>query len=391
MKRISREAWLVFALGLLLMLVTVAAAIRQVQAVELPALSSSSNAPNGGRALRLWLEKLGYRVETGPGSTFQIPEGISLILMLEPSYDVTESEWEQIDAWIEQGGVLVLAGEGWMTAAALEHFDYGWIFSAEPIQDMIAQTPLFLSPPLLEAVPGQTGKFMETSQSDHVVHLAAGTRPVLVSLRRGKGQVVLSTLVEPFSNAGLKNSGNPELVLNLVTLAGPGAIWFDEFHHGMRTASDEVIGPGEWLRRAPAGQALLFVCGVIFVALLLQGGAFGRPTPLPHEISRRAPLETITALAMLSRRAGHRSFVLSHFHQQVKRSLGRRYRLDPSLPDADYVRQLAEMRPELDHQALAGLLQRLSKKGVGEREMVELARQAAGWMEETESETRKAI
>jgi hypothetical protein len=393
MRRISRDAWLTLALFVILLLITLAAAVRQARAAEAPALSSSSNAPNGGRALRLWLEALGYQVEVQvePGSSFQIPEGVSLVLMLEPVYQVTPDEWRLIDAWIEAGGTLILAGEGWITNDALSHFDYEHGYVSEPIQDLKSQTPLLVSPPLYQGSPGKTNRTLQTSQNgDAVVHLAAGARPLLVSLVRGEGRVVLSSLVAPFSNAGLKQNGNPQLVLNLVALAQPGSVWFDEYHHGMRTSLGAVIGPGQWLRRTPAGRALLFVLGVVFLALILQGRAFGRPIPLPHELNRRAPLETITALAMLSRRAGHRAYLLRHFHQQLKRSLGRRLRLDPGLPDEEYLRRLSQIRPELDAQELSGLLKRLSQKNVSEREMVELARQASGWIEEKNPETRKA-
>jgi len=170
--------------------------------------------------------------------------------------------------------------------------------------------------------------------------------------------------------------------LNILALAGQkGLIWFDEWHHGFQQ-SRSVIGPGQWLQRTPGGHALLFVVGAIFLALLLQGRAFGRPIPLLHEIKRRGPLEHVTAIANLNRKAGHRNEVLKQYYQRVKRHLGQRYRLDPSLADAEYVSLLSQYNSSVDKDALLNLLKRLSQKNVSEGELLKLAIEAAHWIKE---------
>jgi hypothetical protein len=122
------------------------------------------------------------------------------------------------------------------------------------------------------------------------------------------------------------------------------------------------------------------VAGVIFLALILQGRGFGRPIPLQHEIKRRGPLEHVTAVANLNRKAGHRVDMLRQYHQWVKRHLGHRYRLDPSLPDEEYVAQLAKYNPALEKEKLLPLLQRLVQTNVSEAEMVKLAEEASKWI-----------
>jgi hypothetical protein len=72
--------------------------------------------------------------------------------------------------------------------------------------------------------------------------------------------------------------------------------------------------------------------------------------------------------------------VLRQYHGQLKRELGRRYRLNPTLPDDEYVAELARFRPDLDTAALARLLGRLQTADVSEGEMVTLAQQAAAWL-----------
>ena len=97
---------------------------------------------------------------------------------------------------------------------------------------------------------------------------------------------------------------------------------------------------------------------------------------------RRAPLEYITAIANLKRRAGHRAAVLSHYRHRLKRSLGRRYRLDPTLSDEEYVSQLAKLNPNLDNIALRNLLTRLRRRPGNETEMIQLAREVSTWLKE---------
>ncbi|MCB8976692.1 MAG: hypothetical protein H6657_04635 [Ardenticatenaceae bacterium] len=78
----------------------------------------------------------------------------------------------------------------------------------------------------------------------------------------------------------------------------------------------------------------------------------------------------------MSRRAGHRTAVLQHYHDRLKRDLGARYRLNPSLPDEEFINQLASYQPNLDTDALRQTLRQLSQTNVSENEMVQIVREA---------------
>ncbi len=380
--KLSRDSWLAIGLVAALALITVLAAAQQTQKAALPPLSSASTNPDGARALALWLDDLGYAVRDDADNFFRIPQDAHLLLMLEPSI-VADDEWGTIDKWVREGGTLVVAGDGFGTALATRHYTFTLDYLDNPIPVLIAQTPLFASPPLTGAANAQVQAYFETPRRDFVTHLAVGSRPVLVSFDLGQGRVILSAAPYAFSNAGLKASGNPALVLNVISAArSSGAVWFDEWHHGVRPVQVQVVGPEDWLRYTPAGRSLLYVALIIFLALLLRGRRFGRPVPLPTEVTRRAPLEYITAIANLGRRAGHRRAVLRQYHHRLKRQLGQRYRLDPTLRDPEYAARLAEYNPGLEAEALRGLLTRLQKPNVSENEMVQLAAEVAAWTKE---------
>jgi hypothetical protein len=407
------DFWLAVGLFLLLLIVTGLAAVRQAQEELSPPLSSLSSAPDGARALRLWLGELGYAVDDKPLERFVPPPQATLIFMLEPFAGIKEEEWAALDDWVEAGGVLILAGNRLGSLAAMRHYDLGLSFlSAETLT---APTPLLALPPLPPEVAVSTTAVLRSNRNDFVVHLATGARPVLISFEQGKGRVFVSATIEPFSNAGLKQGDNAIVALNLISAAAGAqqagnasgnssgnasgnssgnasgnaadnaagnAVWFNEWHHGLRARHTVAGGPGNWLRRTPAGQALLYTAAVVFLALLLRGRRFGRPLLVAQESGRRAPLEYITAIANMKRRAGHRTAALAHYHHHLKRSLGQRYRLSPALPDAAFVSQLARYNPALDAAALLDLLSRLGRPGVGEGEMVELAAEASKWIRE---------
>lgn len=382
MARPSRETLLAAGLLLLLVAVTALAAIAESrEQAALPDLATFSSQPAGARALRLWLEEEGYRVSDASGATFRVPEGTDLALVLEPEPPgMTAEEWAGLDAWVEAGGTLVLMGEGFGTAFAASHYELE-IDYQEPAGEVVFTAPWLGSPPF-SASAVRPRASVAGEREDDVALMASGDDPLLVAFPQGEGLVVLGTLTYPLSNAGLKVGDNPALALNLASLAGDGGtIWFDEWHHGVRGAPEAGGGPGQWLRRTPAGRALLYSAAVLFVALVLSGRRFGRPVPLSRPGRRRAPLEHIVAVANLSWRAGHRQAVLRQYHGQLKRELGRRYRLNPTLPDDEYVAELARFRPNLDTAELGRLLGRLRAPDVGEGEMVVLARQVAAWLQ----------
>lgn len=375
------DSWLAIGLLLVLITITIVAAVHQASDEAPIPLSPSSTSPDGARALWLWLGELGYAVSDELFLTFRLPEEASICLMLEPSTIVTDEEWEALDDWVESGGLLILAGDGLGMGIALRH--YG--FQLNELGDFAPvgnQSPLLRSPPVEGPLTWQTSTSLEPRTGDFVTLLAVEARPVVVTFTRGTGRVILSASAYPFSNAGLKESGNPALALNLVASASRGgSVWFDEWHHGLRASQLEVTGPGNWLRYTPAGRSVVYTALMAFLFLVLQGQRFGPPVPVSKATHRRAPLEYITALANLSRRAGHRQAVLRQNHHWLKRTLGKRYRLDPTLPDDEFVDQLSKYNPNLNAGALRGLLGRLRRSEVSEGEFVRLAADVARWTE----------
>jgi uncharacterized protein DUF4350 len=380
MKNLSRDTKLAIGILLTLVLITALTAVQQQTQQQHPRLSSLSSAPDGALALKMWVKELHYNVDEQVLANFIPPKNDSILFMLEPLFP-TETEMQPIDDWVKSGGTLIVMGEQYSMSLLLDHYQFA--FDYLPENGAAANgTPLFDSPAALDLKNIKVRTVLQSQRDDLVVLVAYQGKPVLVSFEQGRGRVILGTVTDAFTNAGLKEAGNPELALNILALARvKGAIWFDEWHHGVRSGS-EILGPSEFLRRTPVGRSLLFAAFAIFLVLFIQGRGFGRPVPLPQEIKRRGALEHVTGIANLSRRAAHRSAVMMQYHQQIKRKLGQRYRLDPGMDDQEYVDKLAGYNPSLQKDELLSLLKRLKRKDVSETEMVHLAAEAAQWIDD---------
>jgi hypothetical protein len=383
MRNLSRAQWLTAAL-FALMLALIAFAVWQEQGErQQPPLTSFSNQPDGARALYLWLDALGYAPDNRSGQLYVIPDGADMVLLLEPLLPPQEAELRLLENWVEEGGILLIAGRTWSAHTAFNYFDAGRRFQAVmDTAEFRPTSPLWQSPPLTELPEWSPSAYLDTESSEFVVQGVVNGRSVLLSRPLGEGQVWLASDATIFTNAGLQQPGSAELVQNLVSQIGPsGLIWFDDWHRGIRPQETAIADINDWLFQARMGQAILLLALLLFVGLLLRGRPFGPPVPLPDNNRRRAPLEYITAIANLSRRAGHTQAVAHDYQQRLKRHLARRYRLNPNLPHAEFVEQLAAYDPNLDADALLTLLNQLSQPRLSEAELVRLATAVARWTE----------
>jgi hypothetical protein len=377
----NRDTLLTLALILALAILSIAGAIAGAGDDAAPPLDSGSTAPNGAQALFRWLEELGYTVSDEVGDRYAVPEGTDLVFLLEPS-GLSAAETDILVDWVEAGGVLVFAGRYFGSTPLLSAFDVERGFAEEPSGTLAPALAILTDPPVLSPVPIEADSYLEVGFDDFVPLAALPEGPVVIVFDRGSGRVVLSAATGPFTNEGLKLPGAGAFVLNLAAEVNRGGqVWFDEWHHGRRPLVRGPAGPGDWLRRTPAGRAVLYTAGVVFIWVALSGRAFGWPVAPDDEKPRRVPLEYITAIAGLNQRAGNRAELLADYRTRLKRSLAARYRLDPDLPDDAFVAALRKYDADVDLEALIRLLADLSKFDIGEPEMVRLASQSAEWLD----------
>lgn len=392
-KTLSTNDWLVAGLFVVFVIIGLALLVQQIiEGANASDFSRRSDEPLGAEGLARWLETLGYEVDTTRVGPFEIPPAADAVIMLEPE-SVSSGDYRAVNRWVREGGTLLLAGQGFGVGTIVTALQFGLTYDPLLPPLVWAENVLLASPPQDDLAAARPQAYFSPNRYDYLTLYAAFNRPVVITVPLGQGRIIASSTAYPFTNQGLTEQGNADLVLNLLRLFPPGAtIWFDEYHHGDRVASgntnvanpntpaNERTGPFNWLRYNPTGQAFLYSGLVIFLALLLGGRALGRPLRPQTNHLRRPPLAYIQAIANLNRRAGHRAGVLQGYHQRLKKELGQRYRLSPALPDDEFVAQLAKYNPGLDAAALLSLLQRLQNRQASESELVQLSAEVATWL-----------
>jgi hypothetical protein len=361
----------VVLLGVLVGILVVGSALLVRNETPAIPLSSQSSHSNGARALLLWLESLGYRVEQLDAEPYAVPEGLAALLVLLPTESFDREAVEQVAEWVEAGGRLVVVASP-ETRRLLERFDLVVRFAGSRSDEATAVQPVLLHPTVgrvrVEAWDRLEGR------EGLAPWLAAGDRVVAGSRTYGQGQVVVLTAPYPLSNEGLASAESAALALNLVAGLAPGArIAFDEYHHGVVRASAtrslwRLLLTHYW------GWAILYAVAVGYLYLWLRGRRFGPPLT-PVAAPRRSVSEYVASLASLYRRAGQRAYVADRLADQLKRELATALGVSARLPDAEFARVVAERRATSPG-PLAAVLGRLRGRRLSEADLLATTREA---------------
>ncbi len=328
-------------LGGLLALLVVAAALRSEP--EAP-YGLESSGPQGLRALRLWLDELGYEVDAVYGPEFAPPDDGDMVFVYPSVTPYTEEEAAALRGWVSAGGTLTLI--------APLHYDpltSAFDFSAGPTE---ASDPIRQAEPLLPDLPAVLE--LDSGPRDGI-WVAEQSVPVLnsgwaelVSVRQiGGGTVWFLSSDFAFTNEQLHDEHRAALLPALLRTVPPGGrIYFDAYHL-QQPPPDAPVEMGyanvtDWLWRNPAGWAVLYACAAALGFLLLEGRRLGPPLPAPAELRRREAAEFAAAMAQLRRRAGQRDVVAAQVKRRLKRALAAPLHLNPQLPDAEFVARLGE-------------------------------------------------
>ncbi len=389
MTRIPREIVLIVATIIIVAVITGQVSPEREQSG--PNLVSSSGAPTGARALYLWLEQLGYRVERMQGPAFALDDSAKVLFILSPSAEPTEDELVTLRGWVERGGTLVTAGDVpnfWPAGIAtgqvenslpafLRRFDLSMRVWAQTKVDAQPGQPLLLHP-AVSTVHMQAMTYV-TGTASLVGYLGESDRPVAAGLEVGNGRVYVLASMSAWSNLGLGQADNGALVLNWLPAPQQGGrVVFDELHHGQRQPpSIEGL-----LVHQPWGWALLYALVAAFVYLLLSGRHFGRTVPVITD-TRRAAAEYVVSLAGLLRRGGKGEWAAQHYENALRQSLLAACALDLALQTPDVIERVSTLgviAGSVDGKEAARVLRGLhngAQHGIAEGRLVSLAAEAS--------------
>jgi hypothetical protein len=301
-----------------------------------------------------WLAAQGYAIRA-----LNTPESIplggdSVLFILAPRSSFERMPLLWLDAWVQSGGTLIIAQEGKQPAELLRPFGATIGRLWWPARRSSLQLPTLNWPPVGQAAIGAT-HYVKLPCGRAAVHLGSCERPLMVAFGRGRGQVFVLSSATPFTNEGLEDVGNAQLVENLVlATAAPGqTILFDEVHHRV---------PLTWLFTTPTGWAL-WLSVLALLAFFMWHNSY---LPASHALAGwqkgRGEVETAVAinkLAKAGQQFGRYGAITNHYWQRLKRSLARRYGLDSALPDQPFIESL---KPHISEAEISTIVYLASQK-----------------------------
>jgi hypothetical protein len=313
----EKRGFVTFGVAMLLVM-TLAAWLNSDNRDEEGHPSSYSAQRQGGKAAFLLLQQSGYPVERWEKSPAQLPsdaDGILLVLAGPESSPRTE-EFGGILRFLLRGGHILLAGtspERFVAQSAAEFGDVR-VGHAEC-------KPVALSHLTRGGAISQDGDLVwkHTSDAAMVHYTDKADKPVVVSYPLGRGQVLWWASALPLTNAGIRDRGNLDLLLNSV--GDSKRILWDEYYH-----REHLFDSGR--RGNPARVWALLQAAFLGVLVVLTFSRRSGPVvPLVRE-SRLSPLEFVETLGNVFQRARGRQvaveIALNRFQQMAARRLGMR-------------------------------------------------------------------
>ena len=304
--------------------------------------SVRNQGPEGTQSLAGWLSELGYDIRF-PSRTFAPQADDEILFVFAPDKDFSRLDLLMTQKWVLNGGTLIVVQDSRQADDLLRHFGLrlGVLFPRQ--REAVLSLPT-LNWPWVGTMEVAARRRIRVDCGRTAVHIGDCDDPLLVSFGQGQGQIYAMSALYPFTNAGLQNEANAQFVQNLVQAnATVGAtILFDEVHRDMRSS---------WLFQTREGWGILLTALVIIVYLLAQRQRFGdaRPTVPQQAPTRRQTAEFIASVANVDPARQHTS-LRQHYWRRLKRQLGRRYGVDPALPDDFF---LAEMKAYVDDYELS--------------------------------------
>jgi hypothetical protein len=318
------DAKILIAAGAVLVLLMAAAVLFSPPEEDLtPFPSSYAPGSNGGKAAYLLLQELGYSVARWESSLEQLPspsETDTVLVLAEPIEAETSRDREALESWLQQGGTVLATGYSASLflpeRAAKPEFEIEW-------QKFHAGIPSDLS----HGIPQITMKpegYWNTKEAVTPVIFGDEDHAVVISYSYGKGRVIWWAGSTPLTNAGLKEAGNMELLLNSVGASQNKKILWDEYFHGERPGllSYFAATPLVW-GLAQLGIGLL----AIFFTYSRRSGPVRPLAPEP----RLSPLEFVDSLGGLYQRAHAASAAVGVAHQRFRYLLIKRLGLSSNL------------------------------------------------------------
>lgn len=300
---------------------------------EIPSTYSAKS--HGAKAAFLLLQDLGYQAERWehPPEDLPVkPQGTVLVLA-SPTRIPNTAQKREIQRYVASGGKILAAG---YSGALCLPIDQGRVIAERVASEWKTAQPDLVSP-LTRAgeIKISPEAYWDPDYSVVVSHYSIEGKPVVISYRIGKGEVIWWGATTPLINSGISQAGNLDLLLNSLGNPRSTRVLWDEYFHGNTRSLAAYLGD------PPVAYGLL-QCGVIFLAFIFTFSRRNVPIRPLTGPSRLSPLEFVQTLGGLYRRAEVNSMAVEIAYKRLRYLLTRRLGLNADLPAATLARAARE-------------------------------------------------
>jgi len=324
---------LLVAGGIFLLMIAAALVLVRGASSDQDIPSVYSTASGGCKAAFLLLQESGYQVKTWEQPLRDLPDGKGKTLVLiEPSTFPPNEEKEKLETFLKSGGNIVAAGQfaGFYLPANNT--------ATDPLSSTTWSRVSALSPsPMTRAAPEIT---MASPAYWHLDGPTVGlygqpNKPVVVEYTIGKGKVLWIAAPTPFTNAGVKETGNLEFFLTAIGGREQNQILWDEYIHGYQrsVASAKTHRIIAWI-----GLQLALLAAAVLLAYSRRSG----PIWIPEGEVRLSPLEFVRTLGSLYEHANAGGVAVDISLQRFRYLLTRRLGLSANASGGDLARAVRD-------------------------------------------------
>jgi uncharacterized protein DUF4350 len=296
MKIEKSDRRLLMRMGIVLLPLIIALSFLSQEEEESVVPSTYSAQSRGAKAAFLLLQQIGYKVERWEQSPGKLPDepAPTVLVLAGPFRPPSPEEKNALQKFLSRGGKIVITGSApWMYLPQAE-------VEREPLPAPAWKEyqPQLLTPLTRGgAIRMSPTAYWKSRSTVFLPHYADEGRPIIVSYKIGKGEVIWWGATTPLTNAAISQSGNLALLLNSLGPPGDVHVLWDEYFHGY---SQSFSG---YLAQRPIRYGLL-QCLLLFVALIFTFSRRNGPIHPLYQPSRLSPLEFVHTLGKLYQRAG---------------------------------------------------------------------------------------
>jgi hypothetical protein len=361
--------------------------VRAEAGKDLPAFSIYSEEHDGLAETGRILRGMGWE-PIAVARPIQSTRDHGLLFLVEPQVtppypgaetDLTEAEVKALLNWVEQGNTLAFFSRH---GSELHHQLGIDVFQdSREGADALATAELSIAPelgggrsnlPAINRLVVAGDVYLSGRRGVPLWWLGREQNPGALLLRQGKGWVLVVADPSLLTLHGLQREDNVLFLYNVAALhAQDGRVYFDEFHHGLRS------GGGFWgyLRHYGLLWTLLPILLVMAMAGWHIAVRLGPAIPLP----RRDQADTVdyaSAVARIYHRAGARRLLARALSRSLLTPLTRHLRLRRAALPAEVLAAWRQRYPEEPTARLQGLLRGLAelrKEDLSDRQLLHWA------------------